>query len=64
MQEEEEWQPFVGVFPYDLAFEQNPDVPVFYVSDEERERVWLPPVLRPRPELPRGAASGSFTAVI
>lgn len=58
----EEWEPYVGVFDWDLAFEQNPDVPVFYVSDEERERVWQPPVPRPRPELRRGAATGSFSA--
>jgi hypothetical protein len=37
---DDDWEPFTGRFDWDLAFEQNPDAPVFDVPDWEREINW------------------------
>jgi len=39
----DELEPCRGTYDWDLAFEQNPDDPVFYVSEAQRRKVYGAP---------------------
>lgn len=50
----DELEPLVGRFDWDEAFRQNPQMPVFEISEDERRRLYGVRIARPRRKMSTG----------
>lgn len=47
-------EPFYGLYDWVEAFKQNPDLPVFAITEVERLRLYGVHITRPRPRVTTG----------